>query len=154
MRTMRRKGLEKSSRFPGVIDADVIRRTRTLYDFDDAFTAPLHGFENADDYWDRGSSIKWLRHIALPTLIINARNDPFMPFDALPEKPVLSSAVTLEIPEHGGHAGFLHGPWPGDPSWMPRRLLRFFESHLPGSERSGAVAVQPASPEGHARQNL
>ena len=130
MRTMRRKGLEKSSRFPDIIDPNAIRQTRTLYDFDDVFTAPLHGFAGADDYWDRGSSLQWIRHIAVPTLIVNARNDPFMPFDALPEKPAPSAAVTLEVPEHGGHAGFLHGPWPGDPLWMPRRLLRFFESHL------------------------
>ena len=129
MRTMRRKGLEKSRQFPALIDPEQIRRTRTLYDFDDAFTAPLHGFESADDYWDRGSSLKWLRHIALPTLIINALNDPFMPFDALPEHPVVSDAVTLELPAHGGHAGFLNGPWPGDPTWLPRRLLKFFEQH-------------------------
>ena len=131
MRTMRRKGLEKSSRFRGLIDPDAIRRTRTLYDFDNVFTAPLHGFADADDYWDRGSSLDWLRHITLPTLIVNAQNDPFMPFDALPRKPELSPAVTLELPAQGGHAGFLHGPWPGDPLWMPKRVLRFFASHLP-----------------------
>lgn len=134
MRTMRRKGLEKSRQFPHHVDRDRIRRTRTLYDFDDAFTAPLHGFHSADDYWDRGSSLKWLKHIALPTLIINALNDPFMPFDALPERPVVSDAVTLELPAHGGHAGFLHGPWPGDPTWLPRRLLRFFEQHSKARE--------------------
>lgn len=132
MRTMRQKGIDKSRRFPERIDADRLRRCRTLYDFDDAFTAPLHGFRNADDYWDRGSSLAWLRHIALPTLIINARNDPFMPLGTLPAPLVVSSAVTLELPEQGGHVGFLHGPPPGDPTWMPRRLLRYFEEHLPG----------------------
>ena len=135
MRTMRRKGLEKSRQFPGVIDAARIRRTRTLHDFDDAFTAPLHGFEGADDYWDRGSSLLWLRHIAVPTLIINALNDPFLPYDALPHKPVVSDAVTLELPQHGGHVGFLHGKWPGDPTFLPRRLLRFFEQQLPEINR-------------------
>ena len=141
MRTMRRKGLAKSRQFPKAIDAVRIRNTRTLYDFDDAFTAPLHGFASADDYWDRGSSLTWLRHIALPTLIINALNDPFMPFDALPEKPVISDAVTLELPDTGGHVGFLHGPWPGDPTWMPRRLLHFFGQHMPkvNGHRQSAV---------------
>ena len=131
MRTMRLKGIEKSTRFPDAIDRSRINQSRSLRDFDDAFTAPLHGFAGVDDYWDRGSSLSWLATIALPTLIVNARNDPFMPFDALPEKPAPSKAVTLEITEHGGHAGFLHGPWPGDPFWMPRRLMRFFEAHLP-----------------------
>ena len=130
MRTMRRKGLAKARLFPDRVSAERIRRCRTLYDFDDVFTAPLHGFRNADDYWDRGSSLSWLRHIELPTLIINARNDPFMPLTALPAPLVVSPAVTLELPDHGGHVGFLHGPWPGDPAWLPRRLLRYFTEHL------------------------
>ena len=131
MRTMRSKGVDKARRFPGQIDAERIRRSRTLYDFDGAFTAPLHGFDSADDYWDRGSSLSWLRHITLPTLIINARNDPFMPLAALPAPLVVSSAVTLELPEHGGHVGFLHGSWLGDSAWLPRRLLNYFDLHLP-----------------------
>lgn len=129
MRTMRRKGLAMARRFPDRVNADRIRRSRTLYDFDDAFTAPLHGFRDVNDYWDRGSSLSWLRHITLPTLILNARNDPFMPLHTLPAPLEVAAAVTLELPEHGGHAGFLHGGWPGDPNWMPRRLLEFFGAH-------------------------
>ena len=131
MRTMRRKGMAKALRFPDQVNADRIRRCRTLYDFDDVFTAPLHGFSNADDYWDRGSSLAWLRHITLPTLIINARNDPFMPLTSLPAPLIVSAAVRLELPDQGGHVGFLHGPWPGDPAWLPRRLLDYFGQHLP-----------------------
>jgi predicted alpha/beta-fold hydrolase len=131
LRTMRSKGLDKARRFPDHVDAQRIRRCRTLYDFDDAFTAPLHGFRNADDYWDRGSSLAWLRHIVLPTLIVNARNDPFMPLTALPAPLVVSPAVRLELPEQGGHVGFMQGPWPGDPTWLPRRLLDYFAEHLP-----------------------
>jgi len=114
------------------VTLDWINACRTLYDFDDVFTAPLHGFRNADDYWDRGSSLAWLRHIKLPTLIINARNDPFMPLTALPAPLVVSPAVTLELPEHGGHVGFMRGPWPGDQTWLPRRLLDYFDEHRPG----------------------
>ena len=133
MRTMRSKGIDKARRFPGQVDVRRIRRCRTLYDFDGAFTAPLHGFASADDYWDRGSSLSWLRHITLPTLIINARNDPFMPLSELPAPLVVSPAVTLELPEQGGHVGFLHGSWPGDSAWLPRRVLTYFEQYLPRS---------------------
>ena len=146
MRTMRRKGLAKARLFPDRVSADRIRCCRTLYDFDDVFTAPLHGFRSADDYWDRGSSLSWLRHIELPTLIINARNDPFMPLTALPAPLVVSPAVTLELPDHGGHVGFLHGPWPGDPAWLPRRLRRYFTEHLAHSGAWPSNAAAPRSP--------
>ena len=127
LRTMRRKAYEKARRFPDLVDVDRIRGCRTLYDFDDAFTAPVHGFTDADDYWDRGSSLGWLKGIAVPTLIINAKNDPFLPLDELPAPIEVSPAVTLELTQFGGHVGFLHGPPPGDPLWLPRRLLDFFE---------------------------
>ncbi len=143
LRTMRRKAYEKARRFPGTFDAAKIRKARTLYDFDDAFTAPLHGFAGADDYWDRGSSLPWLRHIAVPTLIINARDDPFLPLDALPSPIDVSPSVTLELPEHGGHVGFLHGPPPGDPFWLSRRLLQFFDASR-GSRTLPDRTGQPA----------
>ncbi|MEO7761400.1 MAG: hydrolase [Casimicrobiaceae bacterium] len=133
LRSMRRKAVAKARQFPGKIDVERIRRSRTLYDFDDAYTAPMHGFASADDYWDRGSSLWWLRDIAVPTLIINAKNDPFLPLAELPAPLDVSPAVTLELTEHGGHVGYLHGGLPSDPLWMPARLLRFFERHLPPS---------------------
>ena len=61
-----------------------IRRVRTMWDFDDVVTAPLHGFRGADDYWPRASSKPWLAHVAIPTLVLNARNDPFVPATSLP----------------------------------------------------------------------
>jgi hypothetical protein len=72
-------------------------------------TAPLHGFRDTDDYWRQSSSKQWLGHIKVPTLVINARNDPFMPASVLPAPQEVSSSVTLEFPQEGGHAGFMQG---------------------------------------------
>jgi len=130
LRTMRRKAQTMARQFPGLIDERRVRRCRTLWEFDDAVTAPLHGFSGADDYWDRGSALSWLGGIRVPTLILNARNDPFLPVDELPAPLTVSDAVHLELTEHGGHVGFVEGPLPGRPFWLPRRLLHFFDQHL------------------------
>ena len=144
LRTMRRKAYDKALQFPDLIDLARIRRCRTLYDFDDAFTAPLHGFASADDYWDRGSSLRWLKGIAVPTLIINARNDPFLPLDELPAPLEVSAAVTLELTNDGGHAGFLHGSLPGTPLWLPRRLLDYFEPQVAHATELPKASLSPA----------
>ncbi|HEX8873249.1 MAG TPA: alpha/beta fold hydrolase [Nitrosospira sp.] len=124
--TLKRKALGKLDRFPGLFEADAVAACRTLYEFDNLVTAPLHGFRNTEDYWDRSSSKPWLKHIEVPTLIINALNDPFMPPSALPGPKQVSSAVVLEFPEQGGHAGFLNPPFPGKLIWLPERILHFF----------------------------
>jgi uncharacterized protein len=125
--TLKRKALEKLDRFPGLFDAAAVAACTTLYEFDNLVTAPLHGFHNAEDYWDRSSSKPWLKHIEVPTLIINALNDPFMPPSVLPGTGDVSSAVTLEFTEQGGHAGFLDPPFPGRVTWLPERIINFFE---------------------------
>jgi uncharacterized protein len=123
--TLRAKSLAKLERFPGLYDAGAVRASRTLREFDDLVTAPLHGFRNTDDYWTRASSKPGLKNIRVPTLVINARNDPFLPATALPGPGDVSAAVTLEQPEEGGHVGFVSGTFPGDLGWLPRRLLEF-----------------------------
>ena len=89
--------------------------------------APVHGFRDTNDYWTRASSKPWLARIRVPTLVLNARDDPFMPETALPKEREVSDAVTLEFPPKGGHVGFVSGPFPGDIGWLARRLLHFFE---------------------------
>ena len=79
LQTLKPKALAMAARFPGRLDAARIRRARTMWEFDDAVTAPLHGFAGVADYWTRASSKPWLAHIAVPTLVLNARNDPFVP---------------------------------------------------------------------------
>ena len=106
-------------------------RARTLRDFDNVVTAPLHGFRDTDDYWTRASSKPWLNRIEAPTLIINARNDPFMPGDVLPTPDQVSPLVTLDFPETGGHVGFVTGPMPGASGWLPERVLGFFAAAGP-----------------------
>jgi len=118
----------KLARFPGLFDGSRMLAARTLYDFDDAVTAPLHGFRDAADYWLRASSKPWLGGIRLPALVLNALNDPFLPQRALPGAKGVSASVTLDYPDGGGHAGFVSGAFPGHLDWLPQRLLAFFDS--------------------------
>jgi predicted alpha/beta-fold hydrolase len=126
LRTLKPKVLAKQARYPDLVNAARLRAALTMREFDDVFTAPLHGFRDVDDYWARASAKPLLGRIAAPTLIINARNDPFMPRDALPAPREVSPRVVLAQPEEGGHAGFVAGPFPGSLDWLPRRILAFF----------------------------
>jgi len=126
LRTMRRKVLAKISTHGLPLDARLIRAARTFREFDNLYTAPVHGFRDAEDYWVQASSKPWLKEIRVPTLMINARNDPFFPGDALPGREDVSASVTLEYPESGGHVGFVMGNFPGHLAWLPRRILKFF----------------------------
>ncbi|RPI46367.1 MAG: hydrolase [Betaproteobacteria bacterium] len=136
LRTLKRKSLEKLTRYPGLGDARRIRHARTLRSFDDHVTAPLHGFVDAQDYWTRSSSKPWLKRIAVPTLVLNACDDPFLPADALPAPSDVSAAVTLQFPRYGGHVGFVTGRFPGSLEWLPRRILRFIEAVIDRSDRT------------------
>ena len=124
--TLKPKSLAIAARFPGLLDTSRIRRLRTMREFDDAVTAPLHGFAGTRDYWTRASSKPWLRGVRVPTLVLNARNDPFIPASSLPATGDVSPAITLEQPRAGGHAGFASGPFPGNVDWLPVRLLHYF----------------------------
>ncbi|HLX22704.1 MAG TPA: hydrolase [Usitatibacter sp.] len=125
--TLKKTSLAKLDRFPGLYDAGKVRAARTLREFDNVVTAPLHGFRDTDDYWTRASSKPWLASIRVPTLVANARDDPFLPESALPAPGEVSPAVTLEFPHRGGHVGFVSGRFPGNVDWLPRRVLHFFE---------------------------
>jgi predicted alpha/beta-fold hydrolase len=126
--TLKPKALSLARRFPGSVDVARVKRARSMWDFDDVVTAPLHGFADTSDYWTRASSKGWLAAIAVPTLVLNARNDPFVPGASLPSPEQVSSHVVLEQPAEGGHVGFLTGPAPGRIDWLPRRLLHFFRT--------------------------
>jgi hypothetical protein len=105
-----------------------VARVRTLREFDDLVTAPLHGFRDAADYWARASAKPWLRGIEVPTLVLNAANDPFLPGEHLPRPDEVGPSVTLETPATGGHVGFVSGRFPGRYDWLPRRVFGFFEA--------------------------
>ena len=122
LNTLKPKCLAKLEQFPGLFDRDALMQARDLYAFDNVVTAPLHGYKDTDDYWNRASAKHVLGDITVPTLVLNARNDPFLPGIHLPR--TASASVTLEYPAHGGHVGFAHG---GRLDWLPRRILRFFD---------------------------
>ena len=126
LQTLKAKSLAKLARFPGIFDGDRARAARTLYEFDDAVTAPLHGFRDAADYYARASSGPVLRAIRVPTLALNASNDPFLPLAALERATQgAAPAVRLESPPGGGHVGFVTSPFPGRHGWLAPRILRF-----------------------------
>jgi predicted alpha/beta-fold hydrolase len=128
--TLKAKTTLKLQRYQALCDAKRMRAARTLREFDDAVTAPLHGFHSADDYYARASSRQFLAGIALPTLLVNARNDPFLPAQCLPTAHEVSSHVELDTPEDGGHVGFVSGRFPGNINWLTNRVLNFFAAGL------------------------
>ncbi len=127
LKTLVPTALRKIEQFPGLADAARVRTAKTLGDFDDAFTAPVHGFDGAADYYARCSTRRRLLEIELPTLLLNAHNDPFLPSEHLPGVVDVSPAVRLDQPLTGGHVGFVTGPFPGRLNWMASRVLEFFD---------------------------
>lgn len=119
LNTMKPKAMEKLAQHPGLFKADALRAARDLYEFDNVFTAPLHGFRNTEDYWSRASAKPHLHLIRIPALVVNARNDPFVPTWSLPRPTDVSRWVTLWQPLHGGHVGFAQGRIPGHVRAMP-----------------------------------
>lgn len=125
LRTMKPRALAKLQQYPGLFDDQQLLRATTLYEFDNVFTAPLHGYKNTDDYWARASAKPRLKHIEIPALALNARNDPFIPAESLPTPDDVSSYVTLWQPEEGGHVGFASGAIPGDLMEMPQAVMEW-----------------------------
>jgi hypothetical protein len=119
LNTMKPKALQKLLQHPGLFSADALRAARDLYEFDNVFTAPLHGFKSTEDYWSRASAKPHLHQIRIPALVVNARNDPFVPAWSLPRQRDVGKHVTLWQPAGGGHVGFPKGPIPGHVRSMP-----------------------------------
>jgi predicted alpha/beta-fold hydrolase len=122
LKSMKPKALAKWAQFPGLFDKDAMLNAKDLYEFDNVFTAPLHGFKNTLDYWAKASAKPLMRAIHLPALALNAQNDPFVPASSLPQHKDVSRSVTLWQPEQGGHVGFAAGPWPGHVRQMPNKV--------------------------------
>jgi predicted alpha/beta-fold hydrolase len=125
LHTLKPKCLKKLAQFPGLFDRDKLLAARDLYAFDNIVTAPLHGYRDTNDYWNRASARHVLGDITVPTLVLNARNDPFLPARHLPAS--AAAAVTLEYPATGGHVGFADGAPPGQLEWLPNRIVDFFQ---------------------------
>lgn len=127
LHTMRRKAKLKWEQFPGLFDLSRVLRARTLREFDDAFTAPVHGYKGVDDYWARASGRHRLGSISTPTLLVNAENDPFVPIASIRAGAVHRSNIQYWQPRDGGHAGFGHHPeggdWRGELWHMPMAVM-------------------------------
>ncbi len=127
--TMKPRAMQKLQQYPGLFDPEELMAAKTLYAFDNAFTAPLHGFRSTDDYWDRASAKPGLTRVQVPALVLNARNDPFVPASCLPKPDQVSDHVTLWQPEEGGHVGFASGMFPADLQEMPWAVLEWMTQH-------------------------
>jgi len=128
--TMKPKALKKWDQHPGLFSKTKLQGARTLYEFDDVFTAPLHGYKNADDYWRRASAMPHLQAIRTPTLIVHARNDPFVPAQSLPIASDMTSYVTLLQTLGGGHVGYASANPRKNMEWLPRALAGWLSGHL------------------------
>jgi uncharacterized protein len=123
------KVLAKSKVFPALIPVEPLSTIRDIRTFDHIYTGPLHGFESAEDYYAKCSSIHFLERINHEVLIINAKNDPFLSASCFPEH--LGAAlknIYMEFPEHGGHVGFRMGGWKGV-YWSEFRAFEFIEGY-------------------------
>jgi predicted alpha/beta-fold hydrolase len=134
---LKRKTLAKLARYPDLVEARSLTAVRTLADFDELVTAPVHGFRNAADYWAASSSAAFLPRIRRPTRLINARDDPFLPAAALPVRAVSENPwLSAEFPAAGGHLGFLEGRWPWAPiAWAEVRAAEFLARHANSTRR-------------------
>lgn len=146
LRSLVAKTERKLTRFPDLVDATALRRLRTLWEFDDVVTGPIHGFAGAADYYARCSSLPTLGGVDRPTLLLNAADDPFLPRQVLDDVRVAArgtSALTIEFPERGGHVGFVAGAIPGGARyWMEGRVFDWLSGHL--ASRAAPIAREPA----------
>ena len=127
--SMRPKALRKLAQHPGLFDREALLQSGDLYEFDNVFTAPLHGFKNTDDYWSRASAKPHLNRIRVPALVVNALNDPFMPASSLPRQADVGPFVTLWQPSEGGHVGFPSGGFPSHVYTLPDTVGGWLVQH-------------------------
>ncbi|TGE23287.1 YheT family hydrolase [Hymenobacter metallicola] len=132
LKSLRAKMRQKAELLPGQINVDNLELLRDFPQFDDRFTAPMHGFKSADDYYEQSSSGRYLAGIAIPTLLVNAENDPFLAPSCFPRDIAAASEfVFLETPPEGGHVGFAEGTPDGE-YYSERRAVEFLTAEIPG----------------------
>jgi predicted alpha/beta-fold hydrolase len=135
LRSLKNKVRWKESKLRGALDVDAALAARTIWEFDERMTAPLHGFEGAEDYYVRSSSARFLGGVRVPTLMLHAEDDPFLPASSIPrEEAAANPALQLVLHGKGGHVGFLEGtPW--QPRfWADEEAARFLALHLTGAQ--------------------
>ncbi|MGH7564843.1 MAG: YheT family hydrolase [Gemmatimonadota bacterium] len=129
--SLKEKALRYAERYPGVVDVEGVRAARSFREYDDAAVAPIHGFADAADYYARSSSVDLLDRIRVPTLLISARDDPFLPGEILDRVGERASAdVECLFPPTGGHVGFVTGPPWAARSWAEDRAVGFLAGRV------------------------
>lgn len=125
-----KKGLQqKQQEYPDKICAETMASVKSFREFDDNFTAPIMGFKDAEDYWNTASASAWLHNLQVPTLLVNPKNDPFLGGDCYPlEIAQKSKKLFLEMPEDGGHCGFITRK--GEEWWPAQRALQFYKENI------------------------
>jgi predicted alpha/beta-fold hydrolase len=141
LRSLRRKALLKLARYPDLFDRNRVARARTVYEFDDVVTGPVHGFQDARDYYARSSSIAYLGRVRVPTLLLSATDDPFLPADVLVRVANVARKNSFLVPEFhpkGGHVGFVAGPAPWRPFYYAEsRAFEFLQGAMERQSTSG-----------------
>lgn len=127
---LRASVIAKAARHAPPFPVEQLHELNTFHKFDNEITAPLHGFRDVDDYYARSSSKPFLQHIEVPTLLLQAIDDPFLPANALPQSEELSASTTMELSERGGHVGFIAGANPLRPRyWLEERILQHLNDY-------------------------
>jgi predicted alpha/beta-fold hydrolase len=140
LRSLRRKASAKLVQFPDLISRDSLAAATTMFAFDDCFTAPVHGFLDANDYYSKSSSINWLEDISINTLLLSAVDDPFLPpdvLDSVRQRASRNPHLEIDFPPHGGHVGFITGTSPFSPAYyLEHRVSEFLARQLEFSSSS------------------
>ena len=146
LRSLRRKAEAKLARYPDLCSPERLAAARTLPDFDDAVTAPVHGFASADDYYDRSSALRFLAGVRLPTLLLSAADDPFLPAEVLDEVRAIAArnpALHVEFVDRGGHVGFVAGRVPWRPFYYAEwRVADFLAGALAAADRGAQIPAR------------
>ena len=141
--SMKPKARAKWVQYPELFNLDAAMDAKTILEFDNAFTAPVHGFKHVLDYWSRASAKPHLKNVAIPALVINSKNDPFIPFESIPIQAEVADAITLWQPAGGGHVGFTQAGItsrpPGHISGLPRAVLDWLAANM-------SLSVAPTQP--------
>jgi predicted alpha/beta-fold hydrolase len=137
LRSLNAKAQIKLTQFPDIASPERLRKANTMFAFDDCFTAPVHGFRDAADYYQQSSSIRWIEKISINTLLLSAIDDPFLPPQVLDEVRTIAernSKLKLDFPQHGGHVGFVSGRNPLNPVYyLEQRVSEFLAQQLEAS---------------------
>ncbi|KXW55716.1 alpha/beta fold hydrolase [Ferrovum sp. PN-J185] len=126
--TLKPKAKLKAKQFPGLFDLKKVLTAKNMFEFDEYFMAPLHGFKGARDYWSQSSAGPHLHAISTPTLLVMSQDDPFIPKHLIPKPSQLSHSTQLITSQYGGHVGFVNGRFPGFLQWIPDIIMSYCKS--------------------------